>query len=90
MKVAISATTKTDFHDIWNVATPAALGERRWRLVSQGVSPKSFQLNPRAGISLRPRENDGERLFSVTGEIVDDSTLVGGAQITVINGIASL
>ena len=91
MKVAISTTAKTDFHDIWNVATPAALGERRWRLVSAGVSPKSFQIDLRAGILAVPYdENDGERLFSVTGEIVDDDTLVGGAQITVINGIPSL
>ena len=55
------------------------------------MSPKSFQLDLRAGILAVPYdENDGERLFSVTGEIVDDTTLVGGAQITVINGIASL
>jgi hypothetical protein len=91
MKVAISATAKTDFHDIWNVATPAALGERRWRLKSDGISPKSFQIDLRAGILAVPYdENDGERLFSVTGELVDDDTLVGGAQITVTNSIASL
>jgi len=88
-KVAISATSKSDFHDIWNAAAPAALGERRWRLEAAGTGTKKFTIDLRVGIMAVPYdEADGERLFKVTGEIVDDTTLGGPAQITIINSIA--
>ena len=35
-KVAVSSTSKSDFHDIWNAAAPASLGERRWRVKALG------------------------------------------------------
>lgn len=89
--VAVSSGAKTDFHDIWNVAQPAALGERRWRVKATGTSTKVFQLDFRAGIMAVPYdEHDGERLFKVTGEMVDDSTLAAPAQATIINAIAAL
>lgn len=91
LQVGISTTAKTDFHDIWNVASPASLGERRWRLKCAGSGTKVFQIDLRAGITAVPYdENDGERLFSVDFEGVDDSTLDAMSAITVINAIATL
>lgn len=88
-KVAVSATSKTDFHDIWNAAAPASLGERRWRLKAAGTGTKAFTLDLRAGIMAVPYDDvDGERVFKVTGEMADDSTLSAMAQITTISGIA--
>lgn len=91
MSVAISSGAKSDFHDIWNAAAPASLGERRWRLKAAGTGTKVFILDLRAGIMAVPYdEADGERLFKVTGEIVDDTDLTGPAAISVTNSIAAL
>lgn len=88
-KVAISATSKSDFHDIWNVASPASLGERRWRLKAVGTGTKVFQIDLRAGIMAVPYDEvDGERVFKVSGEMVDDDTLNASNTITVVNSIA--
>lgn len=90
-KVQISVTSKSDFMDIWNVASPASLGERRWRVKAIGTGSKAFTIDLRAGIMAVPVDDvDGERVFKVTGEIVDDSTLSAPAQITVVNSIAAL
>jgi hypothetical protein len=88
-KVAISATSKTDFHDIWDVASPASLGERRWRLAAAGTGSKALTLDLRVGLMAVPiDEVDGERIFDCTGELADDSTLGAMAQLTIVNQIA--
>jgi hypothetical protein len=88
-KVAVNSTAKTDFHDIWNVASPASLGERRWRWKIIGTGTKEIDLDFRIGLMAVPYdEADGERLFKCTGELVDDSTLNGLAMATIINQIA--
>ena len=90
-KVAVSASSKSDFHDIWNAASPAALGERRWRVKAIGTGSKAFTIDLRAGILAVPYDDvDGERVFKVTGECVDDATLGAPWQATVTNGIAAL
>ncbi len=88
-KVGISSTAKTDFHDIWNVASPAPLGERRWRVKVTGSGTNEVDIDSRVGITAVPIDDvDGERVFKVTGEFVDDSTLGAPQAITVVNGIA--
>jgi hypothetical protein len=93
--VGVSATSKSDFHDIWDVTDPAPLGERRWRLLAKGtVIPttavrKQFIVDARVGIFAVPTdESDGERVFKVTGEFVDDDVLAASHQVTVVNGVA--
>lgn len=89
--VGVSPTSKSDFHDIWNAAAPASLGERRWRIKTIGTGTKVFQIDARVGIMAVPYDDiDGERVFKVTGEFVDDSTLNAPLAATVINAIASL
>jgi hypothetical protein len=89
--VAVSSTAKSDFHDIWNAAAPASLGERRWRIKAIGTGSKVFLIDARVGILAVPiDEADGERLFKVTGELVDDATLGAPWQASITNSIASL
>lgn len=89
LKIGISSTAKTDFHDIWDVASPAPLGERRWRLQATGTGSKMATIDARVGIMAVPYdEADGERLFKVTGELVDDPTLDALAMFTLVNKIA--
>jgi len=88
--VKISATTKSDFHDIWN-SSGGSLGERRWRIEAIGSGTKKLQLDCRAAIfAVGIGDRDGERVYAVTGEMVDDDTLTGPSQITVTNSMATL
>jgi hypothetical protein len=90
-KIGVSATAKTDFHDIWNVSAPASLGERRWRLQVIGTGTKKMIIDARVGIMAVPTDEvDGERIFKVTGDFVDDDTLGAPLQWAISNGIASL
>ena len=90
-QVGVSATAHSDFHDIWNATAPTPLGERRWRLYNIGPSSRSFTIDARVGIMAVPYdEADGERLFKVTGEFVDDDTLDASHQISIVNGISAL
>jgi hypothetical protein len=88
-KVKISATTQSEFHDAWNSAG-AALGEKRGRITAPGSTTNTFTLDWRAGMTAVPvSERDGERVYEVTGEIVDDSTLGAPALATVTSATVS-
>ena len=90
-KLGISTTSKSDFHDIWNVASPAPLGERRWRVKVTGTGTKVMTIDSRVGIMAVPTDEvDGERIFKVSGEFVDDDTLNAPLAWTITNGIAGL
>lgn len=89
--VGINPTSRSDFHDIWNVSSPSPISERRWRLQATGGSSRTFTVDARVGILAVPYDDaDGERLFKVTGEFVYDDTLDASHQITVVNGISAL
>lgn len=87
-KVKISATSKSDIHDAWN-SSGAVLGEKRWRITVDGAGNNVAHLDFRFGMTAVPvGERDGERVYEVSGKIVDDSTLLAAAGWTIINGIA--
>ena len=89
--VGISNTAKTDFHDIWNVAQPEPIGERRWRVLAIGGGNRMFWVDARVGILAVPYDDaDGERLFKVTGEFVDDDFLEASHQVSVVNSLSTL
>ncbi len=88
--VAVSATAKSDFHDVWNSAG-GFLGERRWRIQAKGSGTKMLTIDARVGITAVPwDEVDGERLYKVTGEFVDDDTLEASHQIELVNGVSAI
>ncbi len=84
----ISATTKSNVLDIWNSAG-GALGERRWRITAAGSGTKALTLDFRTGFTeVGIDDRDGERVYAVSGELVDDDTLTGPIQATIVNSIA--
>jgi hypothetical protein len=90
-RVAVSNETRTDFHDIWNVVVPEPIAERRWRVLCEGGGGRAFWVDARVGMLAMPiAEADGERLFEISGEFVDDEALDGNHQISVINTVATL
>ncbi|MHB8459110.1 MAG: hypothetical protein ACYDAK_05340 [Candidatus Limnocylindrales bacterium] len=90
LQVAVSATAKTDLHDTWNAASPVALGERRIRIQANGTGSKQFTVDGLAGIFAVPADEDnGERVYKVTGEYADDTTLSAPCQITIVNNQAT-
>lgn len=87
--VKVGATAKTDILDIWNAAG-GALGERRWRIEAAGSGTKMLQLDMRtAFMNVGIDDRDGERVYAVSGELVDDSTLSAPIQATVTNSVAT-
>jgi hypothetical protein len=89
--VAISADSKSDFHDIWNVSVPEPIAERRWRVKAIGGSSKALWIDGRAAILGVPYDDaDGERLFKVTGEWVDDDALDASHQVSVVTTTSTL
>jgi hypothetical protein len=91
MVLGVSADSKSDFHDVWNVSVPSPIAEKRIRLLCGGDSSRSIRIDARiAPLAVPFDEADGERLFKVTGEHVDDDALDASHQISVTNGVASL
>lgn len=88
--VAISATSKSNIYDIHEVAESIA-SERRWRITADGAGNNIAHLDFRAGFMQVTRgERDGEAVYEISGEIVDDSTLGAAAGWTVVSSVADL
>lgn len=88
--IKISASAKTNLHDIWT-SSGGALGERRWRITIDGSGNNLINIDSRVAIFAVPvDERDGERVYSVTGEFVDDDTLTGPVAVTLVNDIAAV
>lgn len=87
--VAVSATAKTNLHDVWNTSG-ATLGERRIRIQASGSGSKKFTVDARAGLFAEPWDDvDGERVYKISGEFADDTTLGASHTVSIINGIAA-
>lgn len=86
----IASTTKTDTLDIWN-ASGGALGERRWRIEAIGSGTKKLQLDSRTGFTkVGIDDRDGERVYAIEGELVDDTTLAAPIAAIVTNSVSVL
>lgn len=87
--IAVSSTAKTDLHDAWNTSG-ASLGERRIRIKAIGTGTKTFTIDALAGLFAVPwDDSDGERVYKVSGEFADDTTLAASHTVSVVNSIAS-
>lgn len=88
--VAISATSKTDVHDIYAVSGSIPT-ERRWRLTIDGAGVNSMTIDFRARFqSVQVGEDNGERLYAVNGVWIYDSTLAGRGAFTLANAVATI
>lgn len=90
MEIAVGATAKTDLHDVWNTSG-SSLGERRIRVKSIGTGTKTFTIDARAGLYAMPwADGDGERVYKITGEFADDTTLLASHTISIVNSVAAI
>jgi hypothetical protein len=88
MLIAVSASAKTDLHDVWNTSG-ATLGERRLRIQASGSASKKLTIDARAGLFAIPWDSsDGERVYKVSGEFADDTTLGASHTIEIVNNLA--
>jgi hypothetical protein len=88
--VAISATAKTDIHDIFNVAG-ALPTERRWRIACTGSGVNALTIDFRARFTVvNVGDHEDERLYAITGVWVYDSTLGGRGKFTLTNAVATI
>lgn len=88
--IGISATAKTDIHDVYNVSGGLA-SERRWRLTIDGAGDNALTIDFRCRFrSVNVGEHEGERLYAVSGVWVYDSTLGGRGTFTLTNAISAI
>ena len=88
--VAIGTGTKTDIHDIFNVAGSVPT-ERRWRLTVSGSGTKVFTIDFRCRFTaVDVGYQEDERLYAVSGVWIKDATLGGRGTFTLKNGVATL
>jgi hypothetical protein len=88
--VAINSTTDTDILDIYEVAGSVPT-ERRWRLTVDGSGDNSLIIDFRCRFrAVNVGEHENERLYSVSGVWVYDSTLGGRGKFTLANAVATI
>lgn len=88
--IGISATSKTDVQDVYEVAGDVPT-ERRWRIGVAGSGVNNQYLDFRTRFTAVDVGNhEGERLYAVHGLWVKDSTLAGRAKFTLANAVATI
>lgn len=88
--IAMSSTSKTDIHDIFNVSGSVPT-ERRWRLTCTGSGVNTLTLDARVRFTATDvGEHEGERLYAVKGVFVYDSTLAGRGKFTLTNAVSTI
>ena len=86
----MSATTKTNMHDVHNVSGSVA-SEQRWRIAVDGSGNNAATIDARVRYrAVDVGEHEGERLYLCKGVFVYDSTLATRGTITLTNDIASV
>lgn len=88
--IAISSANKTEFEDTYEVSGSVA-SERRIRIAIAGSGTNAATLDFRASYrAVDVGEHDGERLYSIKGVFVYDSTLASRAQWITTNSVATI
>lgn len=88
--IGISATSKTDILDIFDVSGSVPT-ERRWRIKCTGSGVNTFTIDARVRFrATNVGEHEGERLYAVEGVFVKDSTLGGRGQFITTNAVATI
>jgi hypothetical protein len=88
--VKISASSKANIHDVWNVSGSIPT-ERRWRIKVDGSGTKEMTIDARVLFRTVPiSDRDGERIYQVNGVFVKDATLASRGRFTITNGVATL
>ena len=89
-KVATNSANKVALLDAWDAAG-SVLAEQRLRVTVDGTGSNVAHFDARMGmIKVGTSDRDGERVYEVTAEIVDDTTLAAPCQLTVVNDVRIL
>ncbi len=89
--LALNSDTDTNMFDIYNVSGGLPT-ERRWRISVQGSDDCAMVIDHKilfTDVHVEPEGRDGERLLSVTGTCVYDSTLASDLKIAITNKTSS-
>jgi hypothetical protein len=90
MKLKIWADSKTRVYDEWENGSPFA-DDVRVRIDVPGSGSKQLYIDFALGMTAIPvGTRGGERVYEVTGQILDEDDLDAPAQITIENGISAL
>lgn len=90
-QLKLSASSITNVFDIYNTSG-ASVTDRRWRISTTGSGNKSMDIDGRVrftSVNVDPDVRDGERVLSVAGYYVYDSTLASDIVIAITNDTAS-
>lgn len=97
-RVRITADTKANIYDVWNVGGAVAT-ERRWRIKALGasvagsspVTPKSLTCDARVRFeTVAPADRDGEDVYEINGYMVYDATNGSRFKTALVNNVAAL
>jgi hypothetical protein len=90
MKLRISATSKTRVYDEWENGSPFS-DDIRVRIDVPGSAGKQLYIDFGLGMTAVPvGTRSGERVYEVTGQILDEDDLDAPAQLTIVNTVAAL
>jgi hypothetical protein len=90
MKIRITSTSKSRVYDEWENGSPFS-DDLRVRIDVPGSGSKQMYLDFALGMTAIPvGTRGGERVYEVTGQILDEEDLDAPAQITLENGISAL
>jgi hypothetical protein len=89
-KIRITSTSKSRLFDEWENGSPFA-DDVRMRIHIPGSGSKQAFLDFGLGMTAIPvGTRSGERVYEVTGQILDEEELDAPAQITIENGVSAL
>lgn len=89
-KIRISSGNETAVYDKWDNGSPFA-DDVHVRISVPGSGTKAAYLDFALGMTAVPvGSRGGERVYEVTGSLLDDTTLDALAQLTVVNGVSTL
>lgn len=88
--VKIASTPTSNIFDIYN-ASGSVPTERRWRIKVTGTGTNAMTIDHRLRFRAVPLgDRDGEQTYSISGDVVHDSTLASQLQVAVTNAVPSL
>lgn len=88
--IKIATTPTTNVFDVYNASGSVAT-DRRWRIKVTGSGTNAMVIDHRVRFRAVPLgDRDGEQVYSVSGDVVYDSTLASQLQVAVTNAVPSL
>lgn len=86
----VTASTKSNVHDIYNTAG-SSVQERRWRIRVAGSGTKTLTTDGRVRFRTVDRaDRNGEAIYSIAGSFVYDPSLAARLQVIGVNSVSTI